>query len=97
MDDIVFTFLIKQSRIVEAIMVKLKKRYNLTGGEDLQWFLGIKIIQDRRKGYVTLIQRVHLKQFRKDYGINTSPITPMIQKELLPYKRTATKSKVKRY
>ena len=82
---------------MEVIMVKLKKYYDLTGGGDLQWFLGIKIIRDRYKGYVALIQRVHFKQFRKDYGINTSPITLIIQKEFLLYKRTATKLKVKRY
>ena len=32
--------------MVEAIMAKLKKRYDLTGGKDLQWFLKIKIIRD---------------------------------------------------
>ena len=78
-------------------MAELKKRYNLTGGKNLQWFLGIKIIRDRYKGYVMLIQRVHLKRFRRDYGINTSLITLMIQKEFLPYKGMAIKSKVKRY
>ena len=78
-------------------MAELKKRYDLTGGGDLQWFLGIKIIRDRHRGYAALIQRVHLKQLRRDYGINTSPITPITQKELLLYERTATKSKVKRY
>ena len=78
-------------------MAKLKKRYNLIGGGNLQWFLGMEIIRNRYKGYVTLIQRVHFKRLRKNYGINTNPITPIIQKELLLYKRTATKLKVKRY
>ena len=32
--------------MVEVIVAKLKKRYNLTGGGDLQWFLGIEIIRD---------------------------------------------------
>ena len=44
MDDIIFAFLIERSRIVKAIIVKLKKYYNLTGGGDLQWFLEIEII-----------------------------------------------------
>ena len=35
MDNIVFTFLVERSQIIKAIMVKLKKRYNLTGGGDL--------------------------------------------------------------
>ena len=78
MDNIVFTFLVKQLRMVEAIMAELKKYYNFTGGGDLQWFLGIEIIRDRCKGYVALTQRVYLKRFRRDYGINTSPITSMI-------------------
>ena len=41
-----FIFLEEQLRMVEAIMAKLKKRYNLTGGGDLQWFLEIEIIRD---------------------------------------------------
>ena len=57
----------------------------------------MEIIQDRYKGYVTLTQRVHLKRFRKDYNINTSPIILIIQKEFLPYKRMATKLKIKKY
>ena len=35
-NNIVFTFLIKRLRMVKAIMAELKKRYNLTGGKDLQ-------------------------------------------------------------
>ena len=35
MNNIVFTFLVKRLRMVKAVMVKLKKRYNLTGGGDL--------------------------------------------------------------
>ena len=35
MDNIIFTFLIKQLRIMEVIIAKLKKHYNLTGGKDL--------------------------------------------------------------
>ena len=34
-NNIVFTFLIKRSRMVEAIIIELKKYYNLTGSEDL--------------------------------------------------------------
>ena len=34
-DDIVLAFLVERLRMVEAIMVKLKKCYNLTGGGDL--------------------------------------------------------------
>ena len=45
-DDIVFVFLIERSRMVEAIIAELKKRYEFTGGGNLQWFLGMKIIRD---------------------------------------------------
>ena len=34
-DDIVFAFLVERLRMVEVIVVELKKRYNLMGGEDL--------------------------------------------------------------
>ena len=58
-DDIVFAFLVERSRIMEAIMAELKKRYNLTGGGDLQWFLGMEIIRDRRGGHAALTQNGH--------------------------------------
>ena len=63
---------------MEVIIAKLKKRYDLMGGGDLQWFLGMEIIRDWHKGYAALIQRVYLKQLCKDYGINTSSITQII-------------------
>ena len=44
MDDIVFIFLVKRLRIMEALMAELKKRYDLMGGGDLQWFLRMEII-----------------------------------------------------
>ena len=34
-DNIVFIFLVKQLRMVEAIVLELKKYYNLTDGKDL--------------------------------------------------------------
>ena len=77
-DNIVFAFLIKRLRMMEVIMAELKKRYNLTGGGNLYWFLGIEIIRNRCRGYVILIQRVNLKRFRKDYSININPITLII-------------------
>ena len=35
MDNIIFTFLVERSRMVEVIMAELKKHYNLTGGGNL--------------------------------------------------------------
>ena len=35
MDNIIFTFLVKRLRMVEIIIIELKKYYNLTGGKDL--------------------------------------------------------------
>ena len=55
MDNIVFAFLVERLRMVEVKMAELKKRYKFIGGRHLQWFLGIEIIQDRRRGYVMLI------------------------------------------
>ena len=78
-------------------MIKLKKRYKFTGGENLQWFLKMEIIRDRRKEYVALTQKVHLKRLCKDYNINIRPITPITQDELIPYKGMVIKLKVKRY
>src|SRR5712664_1974299 len=39
---------------VHRLINKLKQHYNLEGGNDLQWFLGIRILRDRERGLRTV-------------------------------------------
>jgi hypothetical protein len=46
-DDIIIVY--KKSRQPEAdsVINQLRAKYNISGGEDLEWFLGMRIIRDR--------------------------------------------------
>jgi Reverse transcriptase (RNA-dependent DNA polymerase) len=46
-DDIVFAFRKNHEKQARELVKQLKKRYKLTGGHELQWFLGIEIIRNR--------------------------------------------------
>ena len=41
-------------------MRKLQTKYNIAGGDDLQWFLGIEIIRDRQNRLIWLSQSDYL-------------------------------------
>jgi hypothetical protein len=45
-DDIVLAYWKQDEKIANSIVKDLKKHYNITGGHDLQWFLGIEILCD---------------------------------------------------
>jgi hypothetical protein len=48
-DDIVFSYRKHQEDIVLGLVGQLQQNYTLTGGEPLQWFLGIEILRDREE------------------------------------------------
>ena len=53
-DDIVFSYKKHQKDTVLGLVSQLQLKYTLTGGEDLQWFLGIEILRDRREAHLAL-------------------------------------------
>ena len=55
-DDIVVAYGKKQQKEVDEAIRSLRGIYHLTGGKDLQWFLGVEVIRDRRKRLCWLCQ-----------------------------------------
>ena len=60
----------QQKEVNEAIRT-LREIYHLTGRNDLQWFLGIEVIRDRRKRLAWLSQSDYIDKlanlvFKKD-------------------------------
>lgn len=58
-DDIVFVYKKELASQVEEVVQKLKSFYDLIGGDDLQWFLGIEVIRDRNAGLIWLSQSAY--------------------------------------
>jgi hypothetical protein len=70
----------------------------MTGGEELQWFLGMEIIRDRDNHLIYLSQAAYLQKISRlidDRSIRHD--TPMAAIELKPYEGLATPSEINKY
>jgi hypothetical protein len=95
-DDIVIMF--KNAKRKEALetVEQLQKRYQLTGGDELQW-LGIEVIRDRQRRLIWLSQSSYIE---KTAALAQSKLTahaPMTKEELLPFDGIATTREITVY
>jgi Reverse transcriptase (RNA-dependent DNA polymerase) len=101
-DDIVIAFEKgpRKRALVDQITAELKATYTLTGGESLQWFLGIEILRDRQRRLIWLWQGDYIDKIGKLFVKNdpsAPPVTPMRNKELFPYDGKATFTSINQY
>ena len=82
-DDIVLAFREEERRTAENLVERIKQKFNLSGGEDLQWFLGVEVIRDRERGLIWLAQYSYVDKISKLMDTNPSRTdTPMGTEEL---------------
>ena len=94
------TFLHKKSEHCRAMRLisRLKEHFNISGGEDLQWFLGIEIHRDRSQKLIWLNQSSYIDKIVNSLMDSIQPNdTPMHRVELLPYEGQATRQSINRY
>ena len=97
-DDIVLAYEKKKELQAAEVSAYLKRSLNLTGGNCLQWFLGIEIIRDRKRKLIWLSQASYIDKISKlAEPTGTAPKTPMRNKELLPYEGRASYSSITQY
>ena len=97
-DDIIVAYHQKHKEEARKMVEKLQEKYTLTGGKDLQWFLGVEIIRDRDQRMIWLSQAAYINKIsrllsRKDIRHDT----PMSQAELNPRLDLATPSEINKY
>ena len=108
-DDIVVAYRKKDEGTAAAAIEGLRAKYQLTGGEDLRWFLGIEIHRDRKRRLIWLSQTAYLEKIhqlakpghpgdpRQSTVAKKTPLTPMAAQELLPYQGTASTKSARLY
>ena len=99
-DDIILAYGKKREETAKALIQELETEYSLTGGDDLQWFLGLEVIRDRDQRKIWLSQAAYIDKItqlvrEKDRQIRCD--TPMSKVELLPNKAFATASEINLY
>jgi hypothetical protein len=84
-DDIVFAYKKQDGATAEAQIAQFRSKYNLTGGGQLQWFLGIEVLRDRENRLVWLSQSSYIDKISRLASTLQKNDTPMGLGELLPY------------
>jgi len=98
-DDMVVAYRKENQAAVDDLIGQLQEVYNLTGGHELQWFLGIEIIRDRKRRLIWLSQSDYIDKLAnlvltKDANY---PKTPMKLRELLPFDSRASRRSINLY
>ncbi|RFN41883.1 putative retrotransposon hobs hobase [Fusarium flagelliforme] len=88
-DDIVIAFKKEEKEEAMQLIQSIKGRYNLTGGNDLQWFLGMEVIRDRKAKVIWVTQTMYLEKIYELSTANTRNEAPMSKEELFPNEDTA--------
>ncbi|RYP53215.1 hypothetical protein DL770_011001 [Monosporascus sp. CRB-9-2] len=99
-DDIVIAYRKECEGAANAAISQLKMRYQLTGRDELQWFLGIKVIRNRSKRRIWLSQSSYVDKLAKliEREPNSGRAdTPIKNKELLPSQEIASDHSIKVY
>jgi hypothetical protein len=96
-DDIVVAYKKNRESLVQSLLQKLKQQYNLDGGNELQWFLGIRIIRDRERKLIWLCQSAYIDKIATLAKSSQPDSTPMAREELLPYAGRASYSEINLY
>jgi hypothetical protein len=76
-DDIVFAYRKQDGATVERLIAQLRSKYNLAGGDELQWFLRIEVLRDRTKRLIWLSQSSYIDKISRLAKTQQRSDTPM--------------------
>ena len=96
-DDIVVAYRKSKQPMVHKLIKKLQQQYNLEGGQQPQWFLGIRVLRDRERKLIWLSQSTYIDKIANLATSSQPDSTPMSQEELMPYKDRASYSEINSY
>ena len=96
-DDIVVAYKKSKQPMVHELIKKLQQKYNLEGGQQLQWFLGIRVLRDRERKLIWLSQSTYIDKIANLATSSQPDSTPMSQEELMSYKDRASYSEINSY
>lgn len=97
MDDIVIAYKKGLEKTAHRLITELKKKYNIEGGNELQWFLGIRVLRDRETKRLWLSQSTYIDKIANLATSSQPDNTPMAREELMPYEDRASHHDINLY
>ena len=97
-DDIIVAYSKQKKTEAQEAVRSLREKYSITGGDNLQWFLGVEVIRNREQRKIQLSQAAYTEKIsrlvnRKDVRHDT----PMAAAELKPREGLAALSEINKY
>ncbi len=99
-NDIVFAFRIDREQKAKKLINKLKNVFEFRDIRHLQYFLRMRVIQDRQTKIVYLMQDVYMKKLTKNYKIiltNQKISTSFLYQSLILYEKDIDQSRIHLY
>jgi hypothetical protein len=96
-DDIVLAYRKKSTKLVQDTVRKLQNQFKMTGGSELQWFLGIEVIRNRMNHLIWLSQSSYIEKIANLSESQPPNAIPMGVGGLNPYAGTATLKDIRKY
>jgi hypothetical protein len=99
-DNVVFAFRADREHETNQLIDHLKKMFEFRDMRHLQYFLKVRVIQDRQAGIVHLVQDAYMEKLIKDYEMvltNQKITTPLSYQSLTPYSGDVDQSSVHLY
>ncbi|KAG6999890.1 Retrovirus-related Pol polyprotein from transposon TNT [Fusarium oxysporum f. sp. conglutinans] len=95
-DDVIVAYRKSRGDNANELIKQLRLRYKLTGGNPVQWFLGMEVIRDRPARKIWLSQTAYIDKIANLANKGTATV-PMTQIELRPRIGLATPAEIQRY
>jgi hypothetical protein len=96
-NDVIIIYRKKSQEAVDQLIEVLQKHYNITGGDQAQWFLGMEVLRDRRNRLIWLGQEAYLEKIAKLATNRKIYQTPMGAAELLARTTHASPTEIQLY
>lgn len=99
-DDFIIAFDKQYESQAQKLIADIKGAYEIKEQGVLAFFLGIRVIRDRKAKTVTLVHDQYIEKIAARYGLaddSWTPSTPLPYKEFTPYTGQASKASIKAF
>jgi hypothetical protein len=97
-DDIILAYHKEKEQEAQQAIKRLQDKYTFTGGNDLQWFLGMEVVRERANRKIQLSQASYSDKIsRLADKTNIRHDTPMASIELQPRRGLATPTEINKF